>query len=58
MQSIDDEYKEYFSVLNSKIKYFVHLSPRNIQSFSKEEVEQLQLIGPEFDDHELLFSEL
>ncbi|CAF4492808.1 unnamed protein product [Rotaria sp. Silwood2] len=58
IESINDELKEYLSVLNSKIKHFVHLSPKCIHLFSKEEAKQLQLIVPRIDDHELLFSEL
>ena len=57
IKSLNNELKEYSIVLNSKIKYFVHLSLKYIHLFAEKESKLLQLIVSGIDDHELLFSE-
>ena len=55
---MNENFKDYLTVLSTHFKYFSHLSVRKVNLFSKEDAEKICTIVPSIDDHELLFYEV
>jgi hypothetical protein len=58
IMSMNEEFKDYSSVLTTNLKYFTQLSAKRINMFSKEDAEKICSIVPGIDDYELLFYEI
>ncbi len=54
---MNDEFKQYSATLSEKLKWFAHLSPKSINSFSLEDAQQIKSLVPGVDDEDLLLAE-
>ncbi|CAF3389309.1 unnamed protein product [Rotaria socialis] len=54
---MNDEFKDYLLVLTTNIKHFGHLSPKQINLFSREDANNICSVVSDIDDPDLLFHE-